>query len=109
MVATSENSFLKTAHDLAGKMSDFRRDFHHHPELGMREIRTSGIVAEHCRKLGLDVRTGVGNTGVVAMLYGKENGPCVAIRADMDALPLPDKKKRALCLVHNRHSPRLRA
>jgi amidohydrolase len=92
MAVTPGNTFLKTANDLAGKMSDLRRDFHRHPELGMQEIRTSGIVAEHCRNLGLDVRTKVGNTGVVAVLHGKKNGPCVAIRADMDALPMTDDK-----------------
>jgi amidohydrolase len=92
MAVTPGNTFLKTANDLAGKISDLRRDFHRHPELGMQETRTSGIVAEHCRNLGLDLRTKVGNTGVVAVLHGKKNGPCVAIRADMDALPMTDDK-----------------
>ena len=92
MAAGSGNAFFQTANELAKTMSDLRRDFHRHPELGMKEFRTSGIVADYCRSLGLDVRTGIGNTGVVAMLNAREGGPCVAIRADMDALPMSDKK-----------------
>jgi len=67
----------------------WRRDFHQHPELGNREFRTSAIVAEHLRRLGLDeVRTGVAHTGVVGLLKGALPGPVVALRADMDALPV---------------------
>ena len=95
MAAASENTFVQTANGLAGTMSDLRRDFHRHPELGMKEVRTSGIVADYCRNLGLDVRTGVGNTGVVAVLHVRQGAPCVAIRADMDALPMSDKKNAA--------------
>ena len=70
----------------------WRRDLHEHPELGNREFRTAGIVAEHLRSLGLDeVRTGVAHTGVVGLLKGARPGPVVALRADMDALPVTEQ------------------
>ena len=65
-----------------------RRDFHQNPELAFEEMRTAGIVAAELGKLGLEVQTGVGKTGVVAMLDGASDGPTVLIRADMDALPI---------------------
>lgn len=68
-----------------------RRDLHQHPELGFRETRTAGIVADKLRALKFDeVRTGIGVTGVVAVLKGGRPGPVVAIRADIDALPIPE-------------------
>ena len=73
------------------KMLAWRRDLHEHPELGNRETRTSGIVAEHLKKLGLQVQTGVAYTGVVAVLKGGKPGPVVALRADMDALPVTEQ------------------
>lgn len=70
----------------------WRRDFHANPELGNQEVRTSAIVAAHLKKLGLaDIRTGVAKTGVVATLVGGKPGPCVALRADMDALPVEEQ------------------
>ena len=70
----------------------WRRDLHQHPELGNREFRTAGLVAEHLRSLGLDeVRTGVAHTGVVGLLRGALPGPVVALRADMDALPVAEE------------------
>jgi amidohydrolase len=69
----------------------WRRDFHAHPELSNRETRTAGIVAEHLRALGIDVRTGVSNTGVVGVLRGGRPGRVVALRADMDALPVTEQ------------------
>jgi len=69
----------------------WRRDLHQHPELGNREFRTAGIVAAHLRELGLDeVRTEVAHTGVVGLLRGALPGPVVALRADMDALPVTE-------------------
>lgn len=65
-----------------------RRDFHRHPELGFEEFRTAGIVAEELNKLGLEVQTGIGKTGVVGVLEGAQDGPTVLVRADMDALPI---------------------
>lgn len=73
------------------KMLTWRRDFHQNPELGNRETRTAKIVAEHLKKLGLEVRTGVAYTGVVAVLKGGKPGPVVALRADMDALPVTEQ------------------
>src|SRR4051812_24722455 len=68
----------------------WRRDIHAHPELGNQEQRTSALVAEHLRSLGLEVRTDVARTGVVGMLRGGRPGPVVALRADMDALPVKE-------------------
>jgi len=69
----------------------WRRDFHQHPELGMQEVRTARIVAEHLRSLGMEVRTGVAGTGVVGILKGGRPGRVVALRADMDALPVTEQ------------------
>jgi amidohydrolase len=72
------------------KVVAWRRDIHQHPELGNREVRTAGLVAAHLRSLGLEVRTGVAPTGVVALLRGRSASPVVALRADMDALPVKE-------------------
>lgn len=95
MNAPTENSVTAQiearAAALEARVLGWRRDFHAHPELGNREVRTSRIVAEHLRSLNLDeVRTGVAHTGVVATLKGGKPGPCVALRADMDALPVEE-------------------
>jgi amidohydrolase len=80
------------AQALQAQIVDWRRDFHQHPELGNREFRTSAIVAAHLRKLGFDeVRTEVAHTGVVGLLKGGLPGPVVALRADMDALPVAEE------------------
>ncbi len=70
------------------KVVEWRRDLHRHPELGFAETRTAGVVADHLRALGLEVRTEVGRTGVVGVLRGGRPGRTVALRADMDALPV---------------------
>ena len=67
-----------------------RRDFHKYPELGFKEIRTSKIIAQKLSSYGLDVQTGVGKTGVVATLTGNADGKTIALRADMDALPIQE-------------------
>jgi amidohydrolase len=69
----------------------WRRDIHQHPELGNREFRTAALVAEHLRGLGIEVQTGVAHTGVVGLLRGGRPGPVVALRADMDALPVTER------------------
>ncbi len=69
----------------------WRRDFHEHPELGNRETRTAAIVAAELERLGLEVRTGVAHTGVLGVLRGGRPGPTVALRADMDALPVTEQ------------------
>ena len=73
------------------KVINWRRDLHQHPELGNREVRTAGVVSEHLRRLGLEVRTGVARTGVVGVLRGGKPGRVVALRADMDALPVTEE------------------
>jgi amidohydrolase len=74
-----------------GKIIGWRRDFHQNPELSNRETRTSGIVADHLKKLGLEVETGIATTGVVALLRTGKPGPTIALRADMDALPVVER------------------
>ncbi len=80
--------FLAEAQKYFTYTRDMRRDFHLHPELGHQEIRTAGIVARELQALGLEVSTGVGKTGVVAMIEGSQPGPTLLLRADMDALPI---------------------
>ena len=70
---------------------DLRRDLHRHPELGFEEYRTAGIVSAELNRLGLEVTTGVGKTGVVGMLEGGGPGPTVLVRFDMDALPVSEE------------------
>ncbi len=82
----------EAAGSLEPQVIAWRRDLHRHPELGNREVRTARIVAEHLRAIGLDeVRTGVAHTGVVGLLKGALPGPVVALRADMDGLPVTEQ------------------
>ncbi|OUM96454.1 MAG: peptidase M20 [Thermobacillus sp. ZCTH02-B1] len=85
-----------SAGDLARLLPDmtaWRRHLHMHPELSFREVRTSAWIAERLREFGCDeVRTGVGGTGVVAVIRGSRPGPAIALRADIDALPIQDEK-----------------
>lgn len=73
------------------KVVAWRRDIHEHPELSFEEVRTAALVAAHLKSLGLEVTTGVGRTGVVGVLRGGKPGPVVALRADMDALPVTEQ------------------
>lgn len=86
-------SYYEQALQQREHMVEIRRDLHRHPELGFQEIRTSGIVAAHLNELGLDVQTGVGQTGVVGLLEGHQDGPTLLVRADMDALPIVEANK----------------
>lgn len=79
------------ADEIEQKVITWRRDFHEHPELSNRENRTAGIIADHLRKLGIEVKTGIAKTGVVGILKGGKPGPVVALRADMDALPVTER------------------
>lgn len=81
----------RAADAIESKCIQWRRDIHQHPELGNRETRTAALVVEHLRKLGLEVQYPVAKTGVVAVLKGAKPGPCVALRADMDALPIRER------------------
>ena len=73
------------------KVIDWRRDIHEHPELGNREVRTAALVTKHLKTLGMDVQTNVGVTGVIGVLKGGLPGPVIALRADMDALPVLER------------------
>jgi amidohydrolase len=86
-----EERVATAAQQMHGSLVKQRRDFHMHPELSNREVRTSKVIAERLKALGFDdIRTGVSNTGIVALLKGGKPGPVVAIRADMDALPIEE-------------------
>src|SRR5690606_31790169 len=89
-----EPAYRARVDELASGMEDrviaWRRDFHEHPELGNRETRTATVIAEHLRSLGMEVQTGVAKTGVVGILKGGAPGPVVALRADMDGLPVTE-------------------
>ena len=83
--------FIFEAQALFEYTQSLRRDFHAHPELGFQEVRTAGIVAKELTSLGLELHTGVGGTGVVALLKGAKPGQVVLARADMDALPVQEE------------------
>jgi len=81
----------RRAAQIESKAISWRRDLHEYPELSNREFRTAKIVADHLRSLGLEVRTGIAHTGVVGLLRGRQPGPVVALRADMDVLPVTEE------------------
>ena len=76
---------------LQPKIIDWRRDLHENPELSNREFRTSKIVADHLQALGMEIETGVAKTGVIGVLRGAQPGPTIALRADMDGLPVTEQ------------------
>jgi len=91
MCQSREERVAAAAQQMHDSLVKQRRDFHMHPELSNREVRTSKVIAEKLKALGFDdIRTGVSNTGIVALLKGGKPGPVVAIRADMDALPIEE-------------------
>jgi amidohydrolase len=79
------------AADVDGRILAWRRDIHQNPELSNRETRTAALVVDHLRRLGLEVRTGIAHTGVVGILRGRQPGRRLALRADMDALPVTEQ------------------
>src|SRR5437016_5946603 len=81
----------RRATQMESKVGARRRDMHEHPDLGNRETRTAKIVADHLRSLGIEVKTGVAHTGVVGVLRGGRPGKVVALRAEMDALPVSEQ------------------
>jgi len=85
------HKYLVEANELYQYSQALRRDFHRYPELGFREFRTAGIVAKELRSLGLEVSTGVAETGVVTLIEGSQPGPVVMLRFDMDALPINEE------------------
>lgn len=93
-VGDSAGAQVVFADDIAAvepKVIAWRRDIHQHPELGNREFRTAALVADHLKSLGIATTTGVAHTGVVGVLVGGKPGPVVALRADMDGLPLVER------------------
>jgi len=93
--AFSQNSLkaiaAKKADSLQSQIIAWRRDFHEHPELGNHEFRTADIIAKHLKSLGMQVQTGIATTGVVGILVGGKPGPVVALRSEMDALPVTER------------------
>jgi len=83
-------SMLKRAQAMQSELIAIRRDIHMHPELSFQETRTAALVAEMLQTLGIEVRTGIAKTGVLGRLIGDPEGPVVALRADMDALPITE-------------------
>jgi amidohydrolase len=84
-------SVTKAAILIEPKMIDWRRNIHQYPELSNREFKTAQKVAEHLSRLGMEVKTGIAHTGVVGILKGGKPGPVIALRADMDALPVTER------------------
>tara|TARA_A100001234_G_scaffold162633_1_gene143876 strand:+ start:138 stop:1406 length:1269 start_codon:yes stop_codon:yes gene_type:complete len=89
--ANLKETLEKDLDSLMTKVIEWRHDIHENPELGNREFRTAKKVADHLTSLGMDVETGIAHTGVVGLLTGDLPGPTIAIRADMDALPVVEK------------------
>jgi amidohydrolase len=89
--ADVESAIEREVRAVDPKVIAWRRDFHQNPELSNRETRTSKMVAEHLKKLGLNIETGIAKTGVVALLDTGKPGPTIALRADMDALPVVER------------------
>lgn len=89
--AIIESQVEAAVNKIEPKCIEWRRDFHEHPELSNREFRTSKIIANHLRSLGIEVKEGVAKTGVVGILRGAKPGPVIGLRADMDALPVTER------------------
>lgn len=88
---SAQDEIARAAEALKPQLVEWRRDFHMHPELSNREVRTARVIAERLRAMGLDeVKTGVAHHGIVALLRGAKPGPVVAARTDMDALPIQE-------------------
>ena len=81
------------AREMKERLVEIRRDFHRHPETGFNETRTGKVIADHLEGLGLKVESGVGRTGICGLLEGSGGTRCIAVRADMDALPMQEEKE----------------
>jgi len=90
-VAVSQHGLDKEIKNIESKVIEWRRDFHKNPELSNREFKTSAKIAKHLKSLGLEVKTGIAHTGVVGILKGKNPGKVLALRADIDALPVRER------------------
>jgi amidohydrolase len=94
-VAFAQTSFDKDVASVKDKVVEWRRDFHENPELSNREFKTAEKIAKHLRSLGIEVQTGVAKTGVVGILKGNKPGKVVALRADIDGLPVTERNDLA--------------
>src|SRR5215210_8784483 len=90
LAQSSDAPIASVSERVAPQMIAYRHTIHRHPELGNHEVKTAELVARHLKQLGLEVRTGIAHTGVVGVLRGKLPGPVLAVRADMDALPVTE-------------------
>ena len=90
-VLSANKALEQSVEEVESKVIQWRRHFHQYPELSNREFETAKVVAEHLTNLGLEVTTGIAHTGVVGILRGAKPGPVVALRADMDALPVTER------------------
>ena len=90
-ISQAQTSFDKDIESVKDKVIEWRRDFHENPELGNREFKTAEKIANHLKSLGIEVQTGVAHTGVVGLLKGDQPGKVVALRADIDALPVTER------------------
>ncbi|SDB26100.1 amidohydrolase [Flavobacteriaceae bacterium MAR_2010_188] len=90
-ISFSQHGLDKDISDIESKVIEWRRDFHEHPELSNREFKTADKIAAHLKSLGLEVQTGVAHTGVVGILKGNNPGKVIALRADIDALPVTER------------------
>jgi metal-dependent amidase/aminoacylase/carboxypeptidase family protein len=88
---TNDEKIDKLSNDIEGKVIEWRRHIHENPELSNREFNTAKYIAKHLRSLGIEVQEGVAKTGVVGILKGDFPGKVVALRADMDALPVTER------------------
>lgn len=95
-----ETRLREAAAAIEPRLVEIRRDIHAHPELAFEEVRTAGIVAQELSRLGIAHRTGVGRTGVLGVIEGGRPGPTLAIRADMDALPIHEETGLAYASTH---------
>ncbi|WP_179346530.1 amidohydrolase [Winogradskyella ursingii] len=91
LVSYSQNSMDQDIIDIEDQLIEWRHHFHQNPELSNREFKTAEKIAEHLKSLGMEVETGIAKTGVVGILKGNNNGKVVALRADIDALPVTER------------------
>jgi amidohydrolase len=94
-------SYISEAQDLFNFTRELRREIHRHPELGFEEVRTAELIEKELNEIGLEVRTGIAETGVVAVLHGEGSGPIVLARFDMDALPITEETGASYASVNN--------
>lgn len=95
ILATAQNSMEKDFSAIEDKVVEWRRYFHENPELSNREFKTAEKIAEHLKSLGIEVETGVAHTGIVGVLKGEKPGKVIALRADIDALPVTERNDLA--------------